>query len=183
MKQVTQRLEEVSIGFEHKIEVKYSVPVADFDKSLVRGRVVKLFQIKEDRYATALEAVAGSKLYSIVVDNDVAASLLVKHGCFEYRVNLIPNNKVVFKEVKREVVEYIRNVTRGKAKLALELVKYHMHVENTMKHIFGRTLVCEDADTAKKLAFDPYVKLRAVTLDGDIYEPTGVVEGGWQSSV
>ena len=56
--------------------------------------MAKLFQIKEEKYATALEAVAGKKLYYIVVDNDIAASLLLKHECFNYRVNLIPNNKI-----------------------------------------------------------------------------------------
>lgn len=61
---------------------------------MVKGRVAKLFQIKEEKYATALEAVAGKKLYYIVVDNDIAASLLLKHECFNYRVNLIPNNKI-----------------------------------------------------------------------------------------
>ena len=47
-----------------------------------------------------------------------------------------------------------------------------------MKHIFGNVIICEDSETAKKLAFDPYVKMKTVTIDGDIYNPTGVLEGG-----
>ena len=53
-----------------------------------------------------------------------------------------------------------------------------MHVENTMKHIFGNIIVCDDQETAKKLAFDPYVKMKTVTLEGDIYHPNGLLEGG-----
>lgn len=69
-------------------------------------------------------------------------------------------------------------MTRGKARFGLELIKYHIHVENSMKHIFGNVIICEDSETAKKLAFDPYVKMKTVTIDGDIYNPTGVLEGG-----
>jgi structural maintenance of chromosome 2 len=122
-------------------------------------------------------------LYSIVVDNDIACSLLIKNNSFSYRVNLIPNNKLEPKEVKKEIVDYVRNVTRGRAKFGLELIKYHIHVEATMKHIFGRVIVCEDSETAKKLAFDPYVKMKTVTIDGDIYNPKGVLEGGYNQDM
>jgi structural maintenance of chromosome 2 len=47
-----------------------------------------------------------------------------------------------------------------------------------MKYIFSNVIVCEDTETAKKLAFDPYVKMKTVTLEGDIYNPNGVLEGG-----
>jgi len=104
--------------------------------------------------------------------------MLLKYNSFSYRVNLIPNNKIESKEVKKEVVDYVRNVTRGKAKFGLELIKFHIHVENTMKYIFSNVIVCEDQETAKKLAFDPYVKMKTVTLEGDIYNPNGVLEGG-----
>ncbi len=130
-----------------------------------------------------MEAIAGNKLYHIVVDNDVACSLLLKHNSFRYRVNLIPNNKIEAKEVKKEIVDYVRNVTRGKAKFGLELIKFHIHVEATMKYIFGKVIVCEDTETAKKLAFDPYVKMKTVTLDGDIYDPNGVLEGGYSQEI
>jgi structural maintenance of chromosome 2 len=163
------------------LELKFTLPSPDFDRDLVRGRVAKLFQLKEEKFGTALEAIAGSKLYHIVVDNDVAASMLLKNESFGYRVHLIPNNKIISKEVKKEVVDYVKNVTRGRARFALDLIKYHVHVENSMKYLFGNVLVCDDAETAKKLAFDPYVKLKTVTLEGDIYHPTGVLEGGHTS--
>lgn len=178
LREINKRLETISSGTEQKLDIKFTLPGEDFDRTLVRGRVANLFSIKEERYTTALEAIAGNKLYSIVVDNDVVASILLKNDCFKYRVNLIPNNKIECREVKKEIVDYVRNVTRGKARFGLELIKYHVHVENSMKHIFGNVIICEDSETAKKLAFDPYVKMKTVTIDGDIYNPTGVLEGG-----
>ena len=39
-------------------------------------------------------------------------------------------------------------------KLALDLVGFDHEVENAMKYVFGRTLVCKDMDSAKKVTFD-----------------------------
>jgi len=47
-----------------------------------------------------------------------------------------------------------------------------------MKFVFCDAFVCEDAETAKKVAFDPRVRMRCVTLDGDTYNPSGVLSGG-----
>ena len=47
-----------------------------------------------------------------------------------------------------------------------------------MKFVFGDCFVCEDSETAKKVAFDPRVRMRCVTLDGDTYNPNGILSGG-----
>lgn len=48
-------------------DVRFQDPVApsngaSFDRRTVKGRVLKLFQIKEDRHARALEEIAGGRL-------------------------------------------------------------------------------------------------------------------------
>lgn len=47
-----------------------------------------------------------------------------------------------------------------------------------MEYVFGNTLVCEDADTAKRVTFDPAVRMKSVTLEGDVYDPSGTLSGG-----
>ena len=47
-----------------------------------------------------------------------------------------------------------------------------------MNYVFGTTLVCHDADTAKRVTFDPSVRMKSVTLDGDVYDPSGTLSGG-----
>ena len=47
-----------------------------------------------------------------------------------------------------------------------------------MKFWFGDVFICEDNETAKKVAYDPRVRMRCVTLDGDVYSPNGVLTGG-----
>lgn len=47
-----------------------------------------------------------------------------------------------------------------------------------MDYVFGSTLVCEDAATAKRVTFDPAVRMKSVTLEGDVYDPSGTLSGG-----
>ena len=39
-----------------------------------------------------------------------------------------------------------------------------------------------DADTAKRVTFHKNVRLRSVTLDGDVYDPSGSLSGGSRAS-
>lgn len=60
----------------------------------------------------------------------------------------------------------------------MSLITYNAYYDKSIKSVFGDVIVCEDADTAKKLAFDPRVNMRCVTLDGTMYDPEGVITGG-----
>jgi structural maintenance of chromosome 2 len=48
-----------------------------------------------------------------------------------------------------------------------------------MAFVFGDTLICDDAESAKLVTFSPQVGgVRSVTLDGDVYDPSGTLSGG-----
>jgi len=48
-----------------------------------------------------------------------------------------------------------------------------------MAFVFGDTLICDDAASAKRVTFSPQVGgARAVTLEGDVYDPSGTLSGG-----
>lgn len=47
-----------------------------------------------------------------------------------------------------------------------------------MEFVFGSTLICADAETAKHVTFDPNVRMKSVTLEGDVYDPSGTLSGG-----
>lgn len=66
----------------------------------------------------------------------------------------------------------------NKVDLALTLVGYDKEVTAAMEYVFGSTLICDDATTAKRVTFDPAVKLKSVTLEGDVYDPSGTLSGG-----
>jgi structural maintenance of chromosome 2 len=48
-----------------------------------------------------------------------------------------------------------------------------------MSFVFGDTFVCDDAATAKLVTFSPEIGgARSVTLEGDVYDPSGSLSGG-----
>lgn len=66
----------------------------------------------------------------------------------------------------------------GKVHQALSLVGYPQEVANAMSYVFSDTLICTDADSAKKVTFSAEVGVRSVTLEGDMYDPSGSLTGG-----
>lgn len=69
-------------------------------------------------------------------------------------------------------------MTKGKAKYALHCISFNPFYEKPIKSIFGDVFICDDAEIAMKVAYDPRVNMRCVTLDGTVYDPDGVVIGG-----
>jgi chromosome segregation ATPase len=61
----------------------------------------------------------------------------------------------------------------GKVNLEFSLIGYPEAVSMAMAFIFGHTLICADADTAKLVAFSVQVReVRFVTLNSDVYDPS-----------
>lgn len=69
-----------------------------------------------------------------------------------------------------------------KTNLALSLVGYDADVSKAMEYVFGNTLICPDAATANLVTFHKEVRMRSVTLEGDVYDPSGMLSGGSKSS-
>jgi len=50
-----------------------------------------------------------------------------------------------------------------------------------MKYVFGNTMICRSGDEAKECAFNDKIKARSITLDGDVFDPSGTLTGGASS--
>ena len=55
---------------------------------------------------------------------------------------------------------------------------YEDQVQKAMEYVFGSTFICADAESAKLVTFDPAVRMRCVTIEGDVYDPSGTLSGG-----
>lgn len=49
---------------------------------------------------------------------------------------------------------------------------------NAIAYVFSDTLICDDAESAKRVTFSRDVGVRSVTLEGDVYDPSGTLSGG-----
>ncbi|CEI69111.1 Structural maintenance of chromosomes protein 2 [Fusarium venenatum] len=161
-------------------EFNYADPVPNFDRSKVKGLVAQLFTLDEGytKAATALEICAGGRLYNVVVDNEVTGTQLLQRGKLRKRVTIIPLNKIAAFKASAQTIATAQNIAPNKVDLALSLVGYDDQVSAAMEFVFGNTLICADADTAKRVTFDPNVRMRSITLEGDAYDPSGTLSGG-----
>ena len=61
---------------------------------------------------------------------------------------------------------------------ALSLVGYPDEVAEAIAFVFNDTLICDDPQSAQAVTFARNVGVRSVTLEGDVYEPSGTMSGG-----
>ncbi|CCD25982.2 condensin subunit SMC2 NDAI_0G02070 [Naumovozyma dairenensis CBS 421] len=163
------------------LDFNYTKPSPDFDTRSVKGIAAQLFSLKSESMnsATALQVCAGGRLYNVVVDNEKTASSLLERGRLRKRVTIIPLNKISARTLnERSCTTKRKKLAPGKVELALNLIGYDDEVSNAMEFIFGGSLICQDADTAKKVTFHPQIRTRSITLEGDVYDPEGTLSGG-----
>ena len=162
------------------IDFSYTDPHPKFERSKVKGLVAQLFTLDKDhtQAGTALEICAGGRLYNVVVDTSETGTQLLQNGQLRKRVTIIPLNKIAAFRASAEKVGAAQKLAPGKVDLALSLVGYEDEVAAAMEYVFGSTLICNDADTAKRVTFDPSVRMKSVTLEGDVYDPSGTLSGG-----
>jgi structural maintenance of chromosome 2 len=166
------------------MDFSYSDPEPNFDRSKVKGLVASLVQLDQGRepFSTALEICAGARLYNVVVEDERTGSQLLTNGRLKKRVTLIPLNKISATVAAAQRIGAAQRIAPGKVDLALTLIGYEDEVSAAMEYVFGNTLICADAETAKRVTFDNSVRMKSVTLDGDVYDPAGTLSGGSQPS-
>ncbi|GAB1226504.1 hypothetical protein ENUP19_0296G0034 [Entamoeba nuttalli] len=162
---------------------RYSLPSADFDRNRVKGLIVTLFTPKENKYSTALEIAAGPKIFHVVVDSDITASLLVEKKCLKKRMTFIPLNKIAPQMPNLNQIKQAKEIGGHKIQYALDVVQCEPEFSPVMKYVFGNVLIAEDAETAKKVCFNPRVMMKTVTVSGDLYDPSGILTGGFLDEI
>lgn len=159
---------------------RYSPPDPHFDRARVAGTVCKLIDVCDPVYCTALETAAGGRLYNVVVDTEVTSKLLLQRGNLQTRTTIIPLNKISGQVIDKRIVQIAQEIGGGpeNVQLALDLISFDSRLRPAMAWVFGSTLVCRDLDTAKRVTFHRAVRRRCVTLDGDVFDPSGTLSGG-----
>ena len=174
-----EKVDTLSAQLEGRLAFNYSDPVRGFDRSKVKGLVARLIDIKLPKHSTALEVVAGGKLYQVVVDEAITGKALLNNGKLQRRVTIIPLDKITPRRVSSAAADRASNIAKdlnSTAHPAIELVGFDEEVRSAIEHVFGSTLVVDGMKAANSIC--DATKTRTVTLDGDIYEPSGLISGG-----
>ena len=174
-----ETVEMLNARLQGKLAFNFSDPVKGFDRSKVKGMVAKLVQVKDPRYSTALEVVAGGKLYQIIVDDAITGKALLNRGKLQRRATIIPLDKITSRPISGATAEHAASMGRklgASAIPAIELVGFDEEIRNAMEYVFGSALVVDTPDAASKIC--DATKTRTITLDGDVYDPSGTISGG-----
>uniref|UniRef100_A0A8C3S6I5 Structural maintenance of chromosomes protein n=1 Tax=Chelydra serpentina TaxID=8475 RepID=A0A8C3S6I5_CHESE len=164
------------------LRFEYKDPEKNWNPNHIKGLVASLITVKEISTATALEVVAGGKLYNIVVDTEVIGKKLLEKGELKRRYTIIPLNKISAHCIRQETVMAAKRlVGADNVHLALSLIGYESDLQKAMEYVFGTTLVCDNLNNAKKVTFDKNIMKRTVTLGGDTFDPQGTLSGGARS--
>lgn len=113
--------------------------------------------------------------------------LLFKHGDLKKRITFVPLNRITSNLIPKNKVESARRELGDPNAifLAKDLVNYnHSKYDALMNYVFGSTIICSNSSIAQRVAFDEKLGLNAmaITLDGDVYNPAGILSGGDRSA-
>ncbi|MFW9786801.1 MAG: chromosome segregation protein SMC [Candidatus Thorarchaeota archaeon] len=137
----------------------------------IHGTVAELGTIDPD-YSVALEIAGGNRLSHIVVENEQVATECVNVLKSEKvgRASFIPLDKIKSQAPGKLPKD------EGVIDFALNLVKFDPKMQPAFEFVFSDTIVTEDFETAKRQGFRGQ---RAVSLDGDLVERSGLMTGGY----
>ncbi len=163
-------LEAQKIAFD---EMNLGRPVDTVMSAKVRGvhaPLVQLGQVDQE-YSLALEVAMGSRMRSIVVDDEDVAKICVEilKSSKAGRATFIPLNKIKPAPSSLKLPK-----EKGVIDFAINLIDFEDEYLDAFWHALGDTIVAEDFECAKRLIG----KYRIVTLQGEIFEKSGSITGG-----
>lgn len=167
-----------------RLEFSYKDPVRGFDRSKVKGLVAKLVQVYDSVHATALEVVAGGKLFQVVVDEATTGKALLQRGKLARRVTIIPLDKIKSRTVSIDATKKAGSIATNLntyARPAIELLGFEEDVRGAIEYVFGSSIIVDGVKAANEVC--DKTKVRTVTLEGDTYEPSGTISGGSKKQI
>ena len=167
----------------HLVDFSYDAAAlggASASAGRVKGVLASLLKVRMPSAATALEVGGGGKLYQVVVDTEVTGKALLERGKLQRRVTFIPLSHIRRSRLGDAQIAAARRIAGGADAVwpALELVSYPPELAPAVEYALGGFLVAKDAATAKAVTFAPDVRAACVTLEGDMFDPSGTLEGG-----
>ncbi len=173
--------EEFNVDF--RVDSHNQNPYPDFNRSSVYGRALRLIKV-ESRFIKAMEAGSGGKLMNIVVESSDTVKQLLNKKCLDYfavfmpldqlRVPAIPDQ--VIEEARKRAKQFDSSLYLPSSKEVSEPVdpKFKM----VQEYIAAQFLICDSLDAANAICNNGKFSVRVVTLDGDVFDPSGLVTGG-----
>jgi len=142
------------------------------------GVVSELLEVP-DKYTKAIETVLGGQLQQLVTQNDQDARQIIQYLTKQRagRVTLLPLSRIHAKQVSAKVQHELENL-EGVEGIAADLVQTSDKWRLVKQFLLGNACVATDLKQASKISKQLSTRLKIVTLDGEIINPSGSMTGG-----
>lgn len=141
----------------------------------VHGPLSQLINVK-DKYSVAVETALGVALQNVIVDNETDAKRAIaflketRGG----RATFLPLTAIK----SRSLDEKGLDDCFGFVSIAADLVTTDKKYKDVIENLLGKTVVCEDMDSAITMAKKYKNRFKIVTLDGQVINAGGSMTGG-----
>ncbi|XP_026675502.1 structural maintenance of chromosomes protein 3-like isoform X2 [Ceratina calcarata] len=135
------------------------------------GPVIENFSCEKSLY-TAVEVIAGNRLFHHIVETDTFGTKILK----EMNKQRLPG-EVTFVPLNRLRVKDIKYPETSDAIPMISKLQYDQKYARAMRFIFEKTLICRNLEAATNLA--RMSGLDCVTLEGDRVSSKGFMTGGY----
>ena len=141
------------------------------------GVVAELIHVPQ-KLETAMETALGTALQNIVTENEEAAKRAIQHLRTNHygRATFLPLSSIRAKHLQE--AERATLTAAGCLGIASELIEFEVRYDGILNYLLGRTVVCEDMESAIALARVNRYAFRIVTLEGDMIAAGGSMSGG-----
>ncbi len=126
----------------------------------------------------AIEIALGKSIQNIITKNEYDASDLMKvlRNNNLGRATFLPMTTMKYNDLSREQAKALDE--DGVIGVASELIRYESKYNNIISNLLGKTVIVEDQDTALRISKKYAYSFRTITVDGDVYAPSGALTGG-----
>lgn len=161
---------EIILTSESRLELP---PLGNVPRQEVFGRVASLFRVKTEHRnkMVALEVCAAHQLWDLVVTSDAIGSQILQQA--QRRLTVLPLNQMY--KHRRDGENFPVNKIPG-AWMAVTLLDFDKKFRPIMDYVFGNHIICETQELAMEMCNKH--RLKAVTFEGDVFDPQGTVSGG-----
>ena len=142
----------------------------------VHGRLIDLCRPIQKKYAQAVTVAAGRLIDAVVVDSKSTAAECIQM-LKEERVGkctFLPLDSIQISSIMLDRTRGLGNAYRA----CIDLVECSDEVKPAIAFAFENAVVCESLESAQHLVFERAEKFKAVTLQGQVVNPSGAMTGG-----
>lgn len=140
----------------------------------VHGRMTDLCRPTQKKYNLAVTVAMGRYMDAVVVEDDSTGKECIKY-LKEHRLQ--PQTFIPLQSVRVKPVHEKLRALGGSAKLVYDVIQFDPALERAVLYAVGNTLVCDQLDEAKRLAWGSE-RHKVVTHDGILLAKSGTMTGG-----